>query len=177
LITQILSLGAAHAAVIPVSSITFHPEFRMMCESNACGMFGKSWMCPPHVGGAQALIQEAQAYRTAVVYQTIHPLEDSFDIEGMLEAGKQQNLLARAIQRQMRAVFDKQFLHLGAGGCRLCQTCALASRQPCRFPDEALSSLEAYCIDVSQLAQSAGMNYLNGANTVTYFGLLLLEKL
>ena len=37
-------------------------------------------------------------------------------------------------------------------------------------PALAMSSLEAYGIDVAQLAKQAGMKYINGVNTVTYFG-------
>jgi hypothetical protein len=33
--------------------------------------------------------------------------------------------------------------------------------------------LEAAGVDVTQLAKLAGMAYINGKNTVTYFGLLL----
>ena len=40
----------------------------------------------------------------------------------------------------------------------------------CRFPDRAMSSLEAYGVNVSELAVQCGMRYINGENTVTYFG-------
>jgi hypothetical protein len=36
-----------------------------------------------------------------------------------------------------------------------------------------MASLEAYCINVSALASSADMKYINGQNTVTYFGAVL----
>lgn len=39
-----------------------------------------------------------------------------------------------------------------------------------RFPDRAMSSLEAYGVNVSELAVQCGMRYINGENTVTYFG-------
>ena len=64
-------------------------------------------------------------------------------------------------------------LHLGAGGCGVCKPCAKQSGEPCRFPELAMPSLEAYCINVSELARAAGMKYINGPNTVTYFGAVL----
>lgn len=172
--TKILALGAAHTAALPVDAICFHLDFRDICASNACGMFGRCWMCPPAVGAAEDLIAHAKSFHQALVYQTIHPIEDSFDIEGMLAAGERQNRLAQAVQSLLRQNGEERFLHLGAGGCRYCPTCAKADEQPCRFPNRALASLEAYCIDVSRLAKSCGLKYINGANTVTYFGLLLL---
>lgn len=171
----IKELGANQVDVIPTSSLKFSLEFRSICETNTCGMFKKSWMCPPHVGPAEDLIAEAKTYRAAIVYQTIHPLEDSFDIEGMLTAGEKHNRLARDVQHIVYALTEEPFLQLSAGGCRMCSTCALTEDQPCRFPQEALRSLECYCIDVAQMANACGMNYINGQNTVTFFGALLVH--
>ena len=98
LIQQVLSLGASHAALLPVSQLPFDPSFRDLCRSNACGMYGACWMCPPYIGSSEELIEQAKAFEWALVYQTISPLEDSFDIEGMLAAGQQQNQLARNIR-------------------------------------------------------------------------------
>jgi len=42
-------------------------------------------------------------------------------------------------------------------------------------PDRAMPSLEAYGINVSLLAKTSGMKYINGANTVTYFGAVLFN--
>ncbi|MEG1550330.1 MAG: DUF2284 domain-containing protein [Ruthenibacterium sp.] len=169
-----LTLGAANATVILVKDIPFEREFRKMCEQNACGMYGKSWMCPPFVGDIDTLIAQAQSYHAALVYQTIGTLEDSYDFEGMMEAGAKMNELTQ----KLRTAFDvslKKSLHLGAGGCRMCEKCAKRDEKPCRFPDKALSSLEAYGISVSQLAELCGMKYINGQNTVTYFGAVLFE--
>jgi len=66
-------------------------------------------------------------------------------------------------------------LHLGAGGCGVCKTCAKRTNEPCRYPKLAMASLEAYGINVSRLAAAAEMKYTNGANTVTYFGAVLFS--
>lgn len=39
-----------------------------------------------------------------------------------------------------------------------------------------MSSFEAYGINVSALAPKAGMKYINGPDTVTFFGGVLLEE-
>lgn len=169
---EILRLGAKAAAVINVENISFDPAFRSMCASNVCGNYGKSYMCPPDVGEIHVLILEAKTYSHAVVYQTVGLLEDSYDFEGMMEAGQLHNDLAQNVQ----ALFCKngrKALHLGAGGCRLCPVCGKKTGEPCRFPHRAMSSLEAYGINVSKLAGQCGMRYVNGENTVTYFGAAL----
>ncbi|MBM3708346.1 MAG: DUF2284 domain-containing protein, partial [Actinobacteria bacterium] len=38
-----------------------------------------------------------------------------------------------------------------------------------------ISSLEAYCMNVSTLAGLCNMKYINGQNTVTYFGAFLFN--
>ena len=176
LVQTIQSLGAAAAAAVPIAQVPFDLSFRELCRSNACGMYGMCWMCPPDVGQPEALIAQAQAFQWALVYQTIRPLEDSFDIEGMLEAGQLQNQLARDVRALLEKAGDLEFLQLGAGGCRRCSVCAKRTGEPCRFPQDAMSSLEAYCIDVSRLSERCGMRYINGANTVTYFGAALIRE-
>ena len=64
---------------------------------------------------------------------------------------------------------------LGAGACGGCNTCARVSGEPCRHPGRAVVSLEAAGVDVVELAKKSGLKYLNGSNTVTYFGLMLLH--
>jgi predicted metal-binding protein len=175
LIQTLLNWGAYRAAVIAVAQVEFQPEFRKMCESNACGMYGKSWMCPPSVGPVDDLIAKAKTYRSALVYQTVDPLEDSYDFEGMMAAGQRMNTLTRKIRSQLADQFGPGALHLGSGGCRLCSVCAKREEKPCRFPDQALASLEAYGINVSRLAEVSGMKYINGPDTVTYFGAVLFD--
>lgn len=168
-----LALGAHRAAVIPVKDIVLDAGFRELCAANTCGQYGRCWMCPPDVGDIQELMQRVRGFGWALVYQTVGQLEDSYDIEGMNEAGSRHNTLARQLRERLRDGVFAGALHLAAGSCRVCERCARVDGQPCRFPDQALPSLEAHGIHVSKLAESAGMKYINGQNTVTYFGAVL----
>lgn len=176
LVRTLLDWGAFRAAVVPVEKIEFEPAFRKLCESNACGMYGRSWMCPPHVGPVEELIARARRYRRALVYQTVDALEDSYDFEGMMAAGQRMNELARKVRGGLPGLFGQNALYLGAGGCRVCPMCAEQEGKPCRFPEKALASLEAYGVNVSRLAELAGMKYINGQDTVTYFGAVLFDE-
>ncbi len=167
---KILELGANKTASVNVKDIVFDKGFRLLCESNACGKYGKCWTCPPDAGEIEKLIEDAKSFDGAIVYQTYGPLEDSYDFEGMMAVGEAHNKLTQKVMKQFSGVnYFKKTLHLGAGGCRVCNECAKLTQEPCRFPLLALSNLETYGIDVSQLAKSAGLNYINGQNTVTYF--------
>lgn len=173
LIDASVSLGARKASLISIEDISFEPAFRNACIQNLCGMYGRCWMCPPDVGPVDALISRAKQYRYALVFQTVFPLEDSYDIEGMLDAGKRHNDLLHTLSEQMKGT---PFLCLSCGACMVCDSCAKVEGVPCRFPEKATASLEAYGIDVSQLAKACEMNYINGINTVTYFGAFLFDN-
>ena len=176
LIALAVSCGAAQAAVVPVSALTFAPSFLDLCQSNACGNYGKCWMCPPHLGDIDALIKTAQQHDFALVYQTIGLLEDSYDFDGMMLAGAAHSAVSNQITDAFAALSFKLHLHLGAGGCHICAVCAKRTNQPCRHPDKAIPGLEAYGIAVSALAQAAGLSYNNGPDTVTYFGAFLYSE-
>lgn len=170
-----LSLGAVRAAVIPVTDVETDASFRALCESNACGNFGRNWMCPPDAGDIHELMERLRTYTYVLVYQTVTELEDSYDFEGMMDAGVAHNELMIRLRERLNQEGLSRVLHLGAGGCRMCPVCAKRTGEPCRQPDRAVASLETYGINVSKLATAAGMKYINGQDTVTYFGAALFD--
>lgn len=172
---EVIGLGAYRAKAIKADLVETDPSFRDMCASNACGMYGKCYMCPPDVGDIEALMQEVGQYDYALVYQTVTELEDSYDFEGMIAARKQMPKLSQSLRKIFEDVCFSKVLHLGVGNCGVCKVCAKETNEPCRFPDLAMPSLEAYGINVSELAKSAGMRYINGQDTVTYFGAVLFS--
>ena len=167
-----LDCGAKKAQYPPGSTVITDSLFRKICEGNACGKFNRCHMCPPDIGNIEALMGEVKKYPHAVLYQTVGTLEDSFDFEGMMEAGKQHNLCSQAIRQKLEGILPDH-LHLTGGGCHLCDRCSKLDDLPCRHPEEALSSLEGYGIDVYRTSQATGLKYINGTNTVTYFGIIL----
>ena len=170
-----LTSGATRAEVIPAEQIETDPSFRLLCEQNTCGAYGKNWACPPDVGEIHELIARLGTYRYILVYQTVYALEDSFDIEGMETAKIQHGKLVQIMRKRVGEMDLPRCLHLGAGGCDVCPVCARATDEKCRFPDRMTASLESYGINVSKLAKAAGMKYINGQNTVTYFGAVLFD--
>jgi len=161
--------GASKATLIDVDQIPFDEKLRSYCKANYCGKYGKNYACPPSIGDVESVIAEAKAYKKALVFQTISQIKDSFDLEGMEEAARRHSLVADRINEDLQKDYD-DYLKLTAGSCAICPVCAQVENQPCRFPDKAISSLEAYCINVVALSKICDMKYINGQNTVTYFG-------
>lgn len=172
LIDIALDAGATKATVIEAKDVVLSASFRDICKSNSCGMYGRCWMCPPDIGEIDALMTEVHRYKHGLLYQSIAEIEDSFDIEGMQEAGKSHAWLSQRIEAFLMPVLEKH-LHLSCGGCRLCERCAKQDGLPCRKPEQALPPMEGYGIDVYNICKPTALKYINGQNTVTFFGIVL----
>lgn len=173
---MILQCGADKAATLTRHDIVLDERFRAICEQNQCGMYDRCWVCPPAAGDIHMLMERVREYDVGILYQTISQIEDSFDIEGMQAAAHHHALLAQRIERSL----DRQkidYFHLGCGGCRLCERCAKLDDQPCRFPGAPLLPLEVCGVDVYNTSRHTPLKYINGQNTVTYFGMLLYRVL
>ena len=175
LIEAALAAGAAGAALIPQRQIVLSAEFRRICEGNACGYYGRCWMCPPDTGDIETAMAQVRRYPWALLYQTIGAIEDSFDIEGMEECAREHARVSQRVQQAVRPLLQRPFLHLGCGGCRLCRTCARRDGAPCRHPGQALPSLEGSGVDVYNTVKGTSLQYVNGRNTITFFGMVLWE--
>lgn len=171
-----LECGAAKAILLRREQLVTSPVFRDICKSNGCGQYGRCWVCPPEVGDIHSLIDSLGAYTTVLWYQSIAQIEDSFDIEGMFDAGRKHAQLSQRINAMLNQKGMSGFLHLSCGGCHLCERCAKQDQLPCRHPDKALASLEGYGVDVYSTTKDTSLSYINGENTVTYFGAVLFSE-
>lgn len=163
--------GISDFGFISTAAIPFEPEIRRICEDNACRLYGTTWACPPAVGTVEECRERCLRYQTAMVFNAVYPLEDSFDYEGMLQGhGAFKDLCDRLYEAA--ALRLHTFLLLSNEGCNRCKCCTYPSA-PCRQPERLFPSLEGFGIHVAKLAGSAGIPYVHEKNTVTYFGMLL----
>ena len=162
--------------LIAADKIPFKQETRALCEANACGKYGTNWMCPPAVGTIEVMEAICRSYQKAILFNTVAPIEDSFDFEGMMAAGEEHKKMTAQIRNEIKTLYPgEDFMVLGAGGCNKCERCTYLDGEPCRYPDEVTASMEACGIFVVDLCAAAGFHYINGANTVTYFSLILFN--
>ena len=168
-----LEAGAYKATILSREQIVLSDTFREICRTGGCGAYGRCWVCPPHIGEIHDLMDKVRAFPKALWYQSVGKIEDSFDFEGMMAAGHAHALLGQRIQE---ALPSGEYLHLSCGGCHLCEKCAAIENQPCRFPEKALHPVEGYGVDVYQTTKETELQYINGQNTVTYFGMVLFKE-
>lgn len=164
-------IGIHEFGFITPNQIVFGDEIRAICESNGCRLYGSTWACPPAVGTIGDCRKRCMSYGTGMVFSSKYPLEDSFDIEGMDLGHKQ---FKEVCDRLYSLIKEKKcdFLLLSNEGCIRCANCTYPE-SACRFPDMLFPSVEGFGIYVNKLAESAGIQYINGKNTVTYIGMLL----
>ncbi|MBQ4036739.1 MAG: DUF2284 domain-containing protein [Clostridia bacterium] len=175
LVRLALACGARKAALLAGDRVVLNEEFRKICENGGCGNYGRCHTCPPYIGPIGELMARVRSFESAMLYQSICPIADCFDFEGMMEAGAFHAQISRRIGRAL-SDRGKEYLHLSGGGCHLCPVCAQKEGLPCRHPDEALLPLEGYGVDVYRTAQATDLAYQNGIDTVTFFGLVLYRE-
>lgn len=164
--------GFSQAALLDCRTIELKPEVRQMCEANTCHMYGKCWSCPPGCGSLETCREKIAGYRYGVLVQTTGQLEDDLDGETMLETEALHKEHFYAFERVLRKQYP-DILAIGAGCCTKCAECTYPD-EPCRFPKEAFSSMEAYGMVVTQICQANGLAYYYGPCTITYTSCYLL---
>ena len=164
--------GFSAWASLDVSTIELKPEVREMCAVNSCGQYGKRWSCPPGCGTLEECAQKLQNCPHGILVQTCGDIEDGFDFEAMLEIEQahkahfsemQDALLERGIK----------VLALGAGCCTICPKCTYPEA-PCRFPEKAVASMEAFGMLVLEVCRANGLPYYYGADKMAYTSCFLL---
>ncbi len=173
IIDQALANGFTHAGELNCQSLEFMSEVRDMCAADRCRSYGKNWTCPPACGSLAEAAERASKYKTGILVQTVGNLDDDFDYETMEATGKKHSkqflAFANELQKKMPDI-----LPMGAGACTLCEKCTYPD-EPCRHPDQAIISMEAFGLFVSKVCTQSGIAYNRGPLTVTYSSCILLE--
>jgi len=166
-----LEMGFSQAGLLDPATIELKEEVRQMCRN--CGAYDTRWSCPPGCGSLEECRERIGAYHQGVLVQTTGQLEDPFDGEGMMETEATHKENFTKLYELLRQRYPGM-LALGAGGCRLCKTCAYPDA-PCRFPEKMVSSMEANGMVVTEVCRANGLQYNYGPNTITYTSCFLLK--
>lgn len=168
-----LAAGFTHAAELDPATLKPMQEVRDMCAADKCHAYNRNWTCPPVCGTLEECTARMSGYRSGVLVQTVGQMEDAFDYETMMETEEKHLEAFRTLAMRLRKEHPDA-LCLGSGGCRICKKCTYPG-EPCRFPDRAYSSMEAYGLLVSQVCTDNGLPYNHGSNTIAYTACILLR--
>ena len=159
-------------APLDVSTIELKSDVRAMCADNTCGMYEKRWSCPPGCGELSECADRLARYTHGILVQTSGEVEDSLDFEGMMEIEAEHKAHFRSMQKALRDA-GGDVLALGAGACTQCPQCTYPDA-PCRFPEQMVSSMEAYGMLVLEVCKRNGLQYYYGPDHMAYTGCFLL---
>ena len=170
LLEQASALGFDTAVALDPAMLEARADVRAMCTADKCGIFGKNWGCPPHCGSVAQCQQALHVYTRGILLQTVGHMQKDIDSKCYRETERRHLENFYAFAQLVRAQYPNA-LCLGAGGCRVCKTCAYP--QPCRFPEKAVSSMEAYGLFVTQVCRDCQVPYHHGDRTITYTACVL----
>lgn len=163
-------IGFYNAVPLQVQSLLAREDVRAMCAANKCGAYNKNWTCPPAIGTIGECQQKIQQYKRGILLQTVGHMTKTIDAKCYRETERQHLQNFYAFAEELRKEHPDA-LCLGAGGCRICATCAYP--EPCRFPEKAVSSMEGFGLFVTQVCRDAGIPYHYGDKTITYTACIL----
>ena len=166
-------VGFKIIAPLDTGTLEAKPDIREMCNANRCGMYGKTWSCPPALPSVEDCQKKMSGYPQGILLQTKADLEDEFDGEGMQEAHQEHRDQFDELVRTLREQ-GTDFLPLGAGACRRCRKCTYPV-EPCRFLETFYASMEAYGLFVTEVCKKNNVTYYYGKGTITYTGCVLFR--
>lgn len=166
-------VGFSHWGELNVASLDFRAEVRDMCAADKCGKYGKSWSCPPYCGTLEEIAARASKYNCGVLLQTTGNMEDDFDYECIKETGALHKAHFADFLNWLKSLYPDN-MPMDAGTCNVCKECTCPDA-PCRFPDKAVSSMEACGLVVSDVCSASGVSYYYGEKTITYTSCVLFN--
>lgn len=160
IIQAALELGAKRAKIIAPRKVVTGHWVRWKC-SYGCDRYQSSLMCPPYTPLPAQTREMLDQYKRAILFEA--------------DRGKPKKIAPALEKKLFLQGFYKAF-GMGAGPCRLCETCAF--EQGCRHPDITRPSMESCGIDVFATVREHGFT-INVARTQKdpqhYFGLVLID--
>jgi len=165
--------GFTHYANLDVDTLEFQQEIRDMCNPEQCNRYDKSWSCPPACATLDEIRARVMEYKTGILVQTVGEIEDSLDWDGIMDAGRQH----KENFGRMKAVIKEKHptvFAMGAGECKVCNECTYPDN-PCRYPDEMETSMEACGLFVSKVCSDNDLDYNYGSEAIAFTSCFLLK--
>lgn len=171
---KLLELPIVQFEWLETEDIVFSEDARYICRTE-CPRYGKSWSCPPGVGTVEECRAQCSSYDGVFVFSTIAEVSDITNMEETLSTRGAHEAVTRMV-REILSQYSDRTLALSGESCAVCEKCAYPDA-PCRHPGQQISCVEGYGIVVPSVAEKAGIEFENGYNIVTWFGMVFFTNL
>lgn len=170
-IDKALELGFSVAVPLDIKALKPRQDVREMCTADKCRAYGRNWTCPPLCGTLEECEERMQSHSQGILLQVVGQMEKAIDSRAYRRTEQRFLELFHRFSELVHETHPDA-LCLGAGGCRVCKTCAWP--EPCRFPEKACASMEGYGLFVTQVCRDNNVAYHHGERTITYTGCILM---
>ncbi|NLA87906.1 MAG: DUF2284 domain-containing protein [Clostridiales bacterium] len=151
--------------------LIFSDKVRFICEQGSSN-YGKSWACPPGIQDIDHCIETCRAYKNVFLFTSVAEVPDCMNFDACLAARRDHEQMTYNIRKRFQERFGK-VLALSTG-CMLCDECTCPD-EPCRYPEERLSTIESHGILIMETASRLGVTLDCGNNMVTYLSLIFFN--
>lgn len=151
--------------------LEFSERIRWICQ-NECPKYGTTWACPPGVGTVPECRAKCLAFHNCLLISSIAEVQDIADIEETLATRPAHEALTEQVGQLLREQGVQPYI-LSTQACAICDRCAIADGQPCRFPEKMHPCVESHGINVVPVLEKLGLEFQFGSNIVTWISLLL----
>lgn len=166
---ELLQYPIMQYAFLKTEQISFLQRVREICRQE-CPRYGTSWSCPPAVGTVEECQKRCAQFENVFVFTTVAEVSDVLNMDETLATRREHEEITRQVTDILRKYY-KYTLTLSTESCAICEQCAYPEA-PCRHPDRMYPCVESYGILVTETAELGGLEFINGANVVTWFSLV-----
>lgn len=162
------------AAWVPVSEIPTNPEYLKFCAENRCGCYGANHSCPPDCGTPEQMRARLESASAALVLQSqwnVPGYGTPEVLSSKAEHGAAVRRFRDALRRQGYNVFA-----VGYGPCSVCKPCKRKSGEPCPLPEQRVSCMSAYCVDVAELSRRCALPFEWNPQHLYLFGMIMFTE-
>jgi predicted metal-binding protein len=172
----IRELGIQVCVDIPASHLKPEHRIRELCHENKCGNYGAHYMCPPHIGTIDEIAQRIRRFTFGFILQYTKPLDVRNDPEGVTRSKVEFHRRILKLEKDLEKGGISDVWGLMGGDCALCRPCKAVSAEPCPYPDQARTSLEALGVDVLALLDTLGLDSRFHSHRITWTGCILYRE-
>lgn len=173
LIALAKSCGFDEAFPMDATKLKAEQWVRDSCASDKCKAYGHNWTCPPECGTLEECAERMGKYKNGILLQSVGHMEKTIDVKAYVETEERHKAAMQSFAEKIKESYP-DCLPLGSGGCRICRKCAYP--EPCKFPEKALSSMEAYGLFVTQVCKDNNVAYNYGPKTISYTACVLFNE-
>ena len=150
--------------------LEFTDRIRWICQ-NECPMYGKSWACPPAVGGVGSCKAKCSQYDHCLMIVTMSEVSDIANIEETLATRPDHEEVTDQVRELMQSQGISPYI-LSTEACAVCERCAWLDGLPCRKPERMHPCVESHGINVIPRFEALEIPFIAGENIVTWVSLL-----